>query len=162
MSEQKVARVGCGSAYDGDRLDWSVDLAKSGAVSYLSFDCLAEGTMTAAQLRRNEDPSVGYAMNLLPVIESFEAFLGNGLKIIGNFGVSNTEAAVQATVDLLRQLGRYGIRVGAVHGDDIRTKAFELDLDLPDRRGADGDAGGGERVEAGSGVGRVTSSRSRA
>jgi hypothetical protein len=132
MSEQKVARVGCGSAYDGDRLDWSVDLAKSGAVSYLSFDCLAEGTMTAAQLRRNEDPSVGYAMNLLPVIESFEAFLGNGLKIIGNFGVSNTEAAVQATVDLLRQLGRYGIRVGAVHGDDIRTKAFELDLDLPD------------------------------
>jgi hypothetical protein len=129
---QKVARVGCGSAYDGDRLDWAVDLAKSGAVSYLGFDCLAEATMTEAQLRRSEDPEVGYAVNLVPVIENFGSFLGNGIKMTGNFGSSNTEAGLRTAVDLLRKQGRSGIKVGAVHGDDIRARAYELDIDLPD------------------------------
>ena len=34
VPEQKQMRIGCGSAYDGDRLDWSIDLAKSGASAF--------------------------------------------------------------------------------------------------------------------------------
>jgi hypothetical protein len=132
MAKGRTARVGCGSAYDGDRLDWSVDLAKSGMVSYLGFDCLAEATMTFAQLRRVLDPSAGYANNLAPVIGDFGGFVAEGLKIVGNFGGSNTHAAVDTAVRLFREQGQKGVRVGAVHGDDIRDKAFELDLELPD------------------------------
>lgn len=132
MAEERTARIGCGSAYDGDRLDWSLELAKSGVVSYLSFDCLAEATMTRAQMRRVLDPSAGFAYNLVPVIQDFGALLPEGLKIVGNFGGSNTHAAVDAAVNAFRQQDLRGIRIGAVHGDDIRDKAFDLDLDLPD------------------------------
>jgi hypothetical protein len=127
-----MLRIGCGSAYDGDRLDWSADLAKSGVVSYLGFDCLAEATMTFAQLRRVLDPSAGYANNLKPVVRDFGGFIAEGLKIVGNFGGSNTRAALGTAVGLFREQGQKGIRVGAVHGDDIRDQAFDLDLELPD------------------------------
>jgi hypothetical protein len=129
---QKQLRIGCGSAYDGDRLDWSIDLAKSGIVSYLGFDCLAEATMTFAQLRRVLDPHAGYAANLVPVVQDFGGFLSDGLKIVGNFGGSNTEAARDVAVNLFRDQGQRGIRVGVVHGDDIREVATKLDLELPD------------------------------
>ena len=132
MAKGRTARVGCGSAYDGDRLDWSVELAQSGVVSYLGFDCLAEATMTLAQMRRVLDPSAGFAHNLVPVIQNFGGFVSEGLKIVGNFGGSNTRAAVDTAVRTFREQGRKGVRVGAVHGDDIRDKAVELDLDLPD------------------------------
>jgi hypothetical protein len=132
MSKRQMLRIGCGSAYDGDRLDWAVDLARSGVVSYLGFDCLAEATMTFAQLRRVLDPAAGYADNLAPVVRDFGGFLAGGLKIIGNFGGSNTHAAVDTAVGLFREQGQTGIRVGAVHGDDIRDRAFGLDVELPD------------------------------
>ena len=129
---QQTLKIGCGSAYDGDRLDWSMDLAKSGLVSYLGFDCLAEATMTSAQLRRDEDHAAGYAANLEPVIRDFGGFVADGLKMVGNFGGSNTPAALGRAVELFREQGLKGVRVGAIHGDDIRERAFELDLDLPD------------------------------
>ena len=132
MNKRQMLRIGCGSAYDGDRLDWSADLARSGLVSYLSFDCLAEATMTFAQLRRVLDPAAGYADNLMPVVRDFGGFVADGLKIVGNFGGSNTQAALDTAVGLFREQGQRGVRVGAVHGDDIRDKAFDLDLELPD------------------------------
>ena len=132
MATKRTVSVGCGSAYDGDRLDWAVELARSGVVSYLGFDCLAEATMTQAQMRRVLDPSAGFAHNLVPVIRDFGGLMADGLKITGNFGGSNTHAAVDAAVNAFRQQGQGGIRIGAVHGDDIRDKAAELDLDLPD------------------------------
>jgi hypothetical protein len=52
--------------------------------------------------------------------------------MVGNFGGSNTEAALGRAVELFREQGLKGVRVGAIHGDDIREKAYELDLDLPD------------------------------
>lgn len=132
VSEPKTARIGCGSAYDGDRLDWAVDLAKSGVVDYLAFDCLAEATMTRAQMRRVIDPSAGYADNLTPVIQDFGGFVADGLKIVGNFGGSNTHSAMKNAITTFREQNQTGIRVGAVHGDDIRDQAVKLDLDLPD------------------------------
>jgi Acyclic terpene utilisation family protein AtuA len=62
MTKRQTLRIGCGSTNDGDRLDWVANLARSGAVSYLGFDCLAEATMTFAQLRRVLDPAAGYAL----------------------------------------------------------------------------------------------------
>lgn len=132
MGKRQMLRIGCGSAYDGDRLDWAVDLARSGVVSHLSFDCLAEATMTFAQLRRVLDPAAGYADSLGPVIRDFGGFVAGGLKIVGNFGGSNTQAAMATAVSLFREQGHRGIRVGAVHGDDIREEAFRLDVELPD------------------------------
>src|SRR4030088_69808 len=106
-----MLRIGCGSAYDGDRLDWSADLARSGLVSYLSFDCLAEATMTFAQLRRVLDPAAGYADNLMPVVRDFGGFVADGLKIVGNFGGSNTQAALDTAGGLFPGQGPRGGRV---------------------------------------------------
>jgi hypothetical protein len=51
--------LGCGSAYANDRLEPAAQLADSGRVGYLGFDCLAERTMALAQLRRRADPAAG-------------------------------------------------------------------------------------------------------
>jgi hypothetical protein len=128
----KTLKIGCGSAYDGDRIDWSVDLAKAGLVSYMGFDCLAEATMTIAQLKRVQNPDDGYATNLKPVVDQFAGFVKDGLTCVGNFGGSNTHSAVNVAVKGFRDQGIHGVKIGAIHGDDIREKAYELDLDIPD------------------------------
>jgi hypothetical protein len=127
-----TVRIGCGSAFDGDRMDWTTELARSGEVSYLGFDCLAESTLPGAYLRRAEDPATGYATSLTTVVRELGDLLGNGVRMVGNFGASNTEAALRAAVDELRRQHQSGVKVGVVHGDDIRDRATKLDLDLPD------------------------------
>ena len=45
--------IGSGSAYSNDRLDWAQELANSGLVDYMGFDCLAERTMALAHRYRS-------------------------------------------------------------------------------------------------------------
>src|SRR5260370_24940824 len=116
VGKRQMLRIGCGSAYAGDGLDWSVDLAKSGVVSYLSFDCLAEATMTFAQLRRVLDPAAGYADNLTPVVRDFGGFVADGLKIVGNFRGRERQAAPVNPGGELRQTGVGDVPLGAVEG----------------------------------------------
>jgi len=55
----KQISIGTGSAFSSDRLDWAQELADSGTVDYMGFDCLAERTMALAQIRRLNDETTG-------------------------------------------------------------------------------------------------------
>ena len=69
-------RLGAGAGYSGDRIEPAVDLAASGKLDYLVFECLAERTIALAQLRKLKEPAEGYDVLLarrmellLPVIK---------------------------------------------------------------------------------------------
>ncbi|MVZ99850.1 acyclic terpene utilization AtuA family protein [Actinomadura sp. LD22] len=142
-----MIRIGCGSAFERDRIDWPVRLADSGAVDHMAFDCLAERSMALNQLRKLEDPNAGYMQRLekpaagfdvrLPkIVEGFAPFVASGGTMVGNFGAANPEGAGAAVVDGLRAAGVSGVKVGVITGDDVMEQVVKQDLYLPeyDRR----------------------------
>jgi hypothetical protein len=60
----KSIRIGCGAGFSKDRIEPAVELAKSGDLDYLVFECLAERTIAYAQLRKLADPNAGYDLLL--------------------------------------------------------------------------------------------------
>lgn len=127
-----IAKVGCGSAYEDERLDWPLDLAKSGAVGYLGFDCLGERTSALAHTQRALDPSTGYNKRLPQIVELFGPYVSSGLRLVGNFGAANPEVAAEIAIDRLRKLGLHGIKVGLIRGDDVLEQVVADDVELPE------------------------------
>jgi hypothetical protein len=123
---------GCGSAYANDRLEPAAQLADSGRVGYLGFDCLAERTMALAQLRRRANPATGQDERIRVLVPLLAQYTGKGGKIIGNFGAANPDAAVDDFRAGLRSAGLDGVKIGVIHGDDVLDAVRDADLALPE------------------------------
>ena len=124
--------IGCGSAYANDRLAPAFDLARSGRVRYLGFDCLAERTLALAQIRKMSDPSKGHDERIAELVPLVAEFTAGGGRIIGNFGAANPPAALDQFVSGLRASGRSGVRVAMIEGDDVLDTVRSEDFDLPE------------------------------
>ncbi|NKJ49201.1 ABC transporter substrate-binding protein [Burkholderia sp. SG-MS1] len=113
-------RIGAGAGYSGDRIEPAVELAESGQLDYLVFECLAERTIALAQQSRRKDSELGYD----PLLEArMRAVLPiaarNGVRIISNMGAANPRAAARKTAQIARELGLGGLKIAAVTGDDV-------------------------------------------
>jgi hypothetical protein len=128
----KEISIGSGSIGGGDRLEPGGELAASGAVSYMGFDCLAERTLALAQVRRQADASSGYDPRLSRAIELYSGFLGGGGRIVGNFGQANVDSAAAVALRSLREAGLSGVSVGVIRGDDVLDAVRAADVDLPE------------------------------
>ncbi|WP_029429920.1 acyclic terpene utilization AtuA family protein [Blastococcus sp. URHD0036] len=139
-----MIRIGCGSAFDRDRLDWAEDMAYSGIVDYMGFDSLAERSMALNQLRKLEDPGAGWLRRIDNPAPGFDPRLGeiatrlapyvrDGGTVIGNFGAANPEAGGELVVDRLREAGATGVKVGVITGDDVLAQVLDRDLYLPEQ-----------------------------
>src|SRR5579859_6069132 len=124
--------IGCGSAYANDRLEPAVAMAESGRVTYMGFDCLAERTLALAHVRRLQDPSAGQDRRVGRVVKLLTRYLEGGKHVIGNFGAANPDAAAREVIDALRENDLAGVRVGVIHGDDVRDQVLRYDLALPE------------------------------
>ncbi len=127
----RTIRIGSGAGYSGDRIEPAIELAESGNLDYLVFECLAERTIALAQQDRLKDPQGGFDPLLadrmkavLPICRK------NGVKIVTNMGAANPVAAAQATRDIARALGLTGLKVAAVTGDDVLEQARKSDVAL--------------------------------
>jgi hypothetical protein len=129
----EVVRIGCGSSFENDRLDWPGELADSGLVDFFGFDCLADRTLALQQIRKLADPTDGYDKRIPKVIDRFAKFLRGGGTIVGNFGGANVNAAGQAALKALRTAGLEGVKVGVVRGDDVLEQVRRLNVELPER-----------------------------
>jgi len=114
-------RIGCGAGFSGDRIEPAVELAVSGELNYLVFECLAERTIALAQQAKSRDPNGGYD----PFLDArMEAVLGpcrkHGTTIVTNMGAANPAAAADVVRGVARRLGLSGLSVAAVTGDDVR------------------------------------------
>jgi Acyclic terpene utilisation family protein AtuA len=120
-------RIGAGQGFYGDSVDGALDVARSGDVSYICFDALAELTMAILQKDRFRDPAAGYARDLpafmsalLPVCRP------RGIRLITNAGGINPAGAAAAVREVARRLGMDDLRIGVVLGDDITSRVGEL------------------------------------
>jgi hypothetical protein len=135
--------IGAGAGYSGDRLDAPLsvvrDLRTSGERAAIIFETLGERTLAAAQLRRRENPSVGYEPKLAALVTPIlKECVDNNIPIIGNFGAANPPAAAQVIASLVAHAGTRA-KIGVVTGDDM-LDAAGLDVlracceGLPDKK----------------------------
>lgn len=125
---KNTLRIGAGSAWWGDRVEPAALNATKGDLDYLSFETMAEATVSAAQVRKRRDPTFpGYDTYLDDRMQAvLPACLERGTKIITNQGWINPEGAAQRIVHWLRQLGARGVKVAAVSGSLITERVLEL------------------------------------
>lgn len=125
--------IGSGAGFSGDRTDAAVpvvaELIRRGQPAALVFETLGERTLAAAHRAMRDDPEAGYepllGELLAPVLRDC---LDHGIAVLGNFGAANPAAACEVVRRLAEQQGRPSVRVGRVHGDDIRAGLAGLDL----------------------------------
>jgi acyclic terpene utilization AtuA family protein len=116
----KTVRIGSGAGYSGDRIEPAVELAQSGDIQYLGFECLAERTIALAQREKNEESGAGFDRLREPRMCAVLAISrSNGIEIITNMGAANPGAAAAATAEIARKLGISGLKIAAVTGDDV-------------------------------------------
>jgi len=127
-SMKTALRIGAGSAWWGDRIEPAALNAEKGDLDYLSFETMAEATVSAAQVRRRRDPAFpGYDTYLDDRMRAvLPGCLRRGTKIITNQGWVNPQGAAERIVYWLRQLGARGVKVAAITGGDITGRVLEL------------------------------------
>jgi len=125
-------RLGTGAGYSGSRVEPALEIAQSGDVSYLIFECLGERTIAIAQNLRREGRGTGFDPYLewrMPRV--LEACLPRDIRIVSNMGAANPDAAGLRIRELVGEMGLKPVRIGVIHGDDaldvVRSSDAELD-----------------------------------
>ncbi|MCA1905117.1 MAG: DUF1446 domain-containing protein [Desulfarculus sp.] len=124
-------RIGSGAGYSGDRIEPAVELAQSGRLDYLAFECLAERTIAIDQQKRLKNPEEGYD----PLLEArmravLPICLEKGVRIITNMGAANPLSALAKVAAICREMGLGPVRLAAVTGDDVLDQVRQRDLIL--------------------------------
>jgi hypothetical protein len=116
-----VIRIASGQGFWGDDPDAPVRQIEGGAIDYLMMDYLAEVTMSILQKQKSRDPKLGYARDVVPLMERIlPAVVDRDIRVTTNAGGVNPEACAEAIAAAGRRLGLGGkLRIGVVTGDDI-------------------------------------------
>src|ERR1041385_7256775 len=125
--------IGGAAGFAGDRTDAAgplVDaLARFDGPRFLMFETLAERTLALSQLERRRDPTKGYNAALTRFVGPvLERCLRHGIRIVGNFGAANPQAAAERIRAMARDCGFAGARVAVVLGDDIGATLTRAEL----------------------------------
>ena len=122
-----ICRIGAGAGFAGDRVDPAVALAASGEVDAIALECLAERTLLPALKARAADPRTGYDPRLRRRLAPLLAVARkNKCRIVTNLGQANPVAAGEAIAALAEELGLHGLRVAAIHGDDVAAQHADI------------------------------------
>lgn len=127
MPESTVVRIANGQGFWGDSVDAPSRLVEEGPLDVLTLDYLAEVTMSIMQKLRQRDPNAGYATDFVELVRNIlPAIRRKGIRVVANAGGVNPQACRAALVDVARQQGAKGLRIGTVTGDDILARLEEL------------------------------------
>jgi Acyclic terpene utilisation family protein AtuA len=123
-----TVRIAGGQGFWGDWLEAPVRQVEGGPIDFLMMDYLAEVTMSILQKQKARNPSLGYARDVVPLLERIlPAVVGRGIRVTTNAGGVNPDACAAAIVETARKLGLGGkVKVGVVTGDDILPRLDEL------------------------------------
>jgi hypothetical protein len=123
-----VIRIASGQGFWGDDLDAPVRQVEGGPIDVLMMDYLAEVTMSILQKQKARDPKLGYARDVVPLMERIlPSVVSKGIRVTTNAGGVNPEGCAQAIAEVARRLGLAGkLRIGIVGGDDILARLDDL------------------------------------
>lgn len=120
-------RVASGQGFWGDLPNAPIDQVTKGPIDYLMMDFLAEVTMSIMQKQKKRNPELGYAKDLVTIIDQILPIcVEKNIKIITDGGGANPRACRDAVFACARKHGIKGLKIGTVCGDDIllRLDAF--------------------------------------
>jgi hypothetical protein len=113
-------RIGVGAGFADDRIAPAVDMAESGSVDWLVFECLAERTTGRENLTKQKNPEKGYNPWLEHRMEAvLPDCLKHGIRIVTNMGAANPAGAARATRRLAADMGLGDVPCAVVQGDDV-------------------------------------------
>ena len=120
-------RIASGQGFWGDLLTAPYDQVTRGEIDYLVMDYLAEVTMSILQKQRRKNPSLGYARDLVPLMEQLLPLLvKKNIRVITNGGGVNPIACRDAIFGAAARMGISGLSIGVVLGDDILGRLGDL------------------------------------
>jgi hypothetical protein len=123
----RILRIANGQGFWGDSPEAPVQLIEGGPLDYLTLDYLAEVTMSILQKQKRRDPSRGYATDFVELVRRIlPTARERGVRIVANAGGVNPAACRAALVDVAREAGATGLKIGTVTGDDILGRLDEL------------------------------------
>jgi hypothetical protein len=113
-------RIASGQGFWGDLLTAPRDQVTKGPIDYMMMDYLAEVTMSILQKQKRKDPTLGYAKDLVELMEQIlPVCVEKNIKIITNGGGVNPVACSEAILAIARRAGMKSLKIGVVLGDDI-------------------------------------------
>lgn len=120
-------RIASGQGFWGDLPSAPLDQVSKGVVDYIMMDFLAEVTMSIMQKQKKRNPEMGYARDLVHIIEEILPIcVEKKIKIVTNGGGTNPEGCREAIFRCARKKGIKNLKIGVVVGDDILGKLEEL------------------------------------
>jgi len=120
-------RIASGQGFWGDLLSAPREQVRRGPIDYLVMDYLAEVTMSILQKQKRKDPALGYARDLVPLMEELLPLLvEKDIRVITNGGGVNPAACRDAIFAAAARRGIRGLAIGVVAGDDILPQLGEL------------------------------------
>ncbi len=127
MTQQRVVRIGGGSAGLGDGIVGIPQLLRGGELDYLMLDYLSKYFMPQAGRSRQRDPQTGYVPGFPDEIVAVAGhhLAGKKVKIVTNAGAVNPRGCAAAIRDTARR-SDLDIKVAVVDGDDVIERAAEL------------------------------------
>lgn len=129
--KKNAITIGSGAGYAGDRIEPAVDLVKHGNLDYIVFECLAERTIALAQLRKMQNPKLGYDALLPTRMERILPLCHkNKVKLITNMGAANPLAALEKTKEIAEKHQLRGLKLAVVTGDDVSEIIKTLDPEI--------------------------------
>ncbi len=113
-------RIAGASGFWGDRNDALLDQVRAGPVDVVMLDYLAEITMSILRGKKLRNSDAGYAGDFLKALgPALGDIVARGIRVTTNAGGMNPRACAEAVVQLARERGHAGLRVGLVEGDDV-------------------------------------------
>jgi hypothetical protein len=120
-------RIASGQGFWGDLLRAPVDQVRKGPIDYLVMDYLAEVTMSILQKQKLNNARLGYARDLIPLMEEIlPDIVSRGIRVITNGGGVNPLSCRDALFDAARRRGIRELTIAVVRGDDIRGDVDSL------------------------------------
>jgi hypothetical protein len=117
---KEFIRIASGQGFWGDLLTAPVDQVRKGPIDYMMMDYLAEVTMSIMQKQKMKDPLLGYARDLVPLMDQIlPDLMEKNIRVLTNGGGVNPEACRDAIFASARKRGIRGLKIGVVTGDNI-------------------------------------------
>lgn len=119
---KNLLKIGNAQGFWGDRNDAAAELVRQAPdLDALTFDYLAEVSMSILAVQREKDPTAGYARDFLDVIGGLVPFLKSERRprIVTNAGGLNPTECARRVRRILRENGCGNLRVATVWGDDV-------------------------------------------
>jgi len=125
VSERSVTIAGAAGMW-GDSSLSTPQLLADGRADYVLYEGLAEITMAILTRQLLEDPTQGYARDIVrQIAENLAAFRAAGMRVVTNAGGMNPHAAAEVVRAAATEAG-LDVRVATVGGDALRERVGEL------------------------------------